>query len=286
MTGIPIDSMPPSTATAQASSVQASSVQASSVQGASMSAPAGHGQQKGSKKTLIGTGQAVGTQNDASESALVTADTGVRNKHSLRVVPNLRRFIATLRGVGLAAELSDVLLDKLRVGITEAATPAAALSSRLDLLDRYYGGFDDKQASSRRARMDRFFICKQGAPSSAATLLADLNGLLPELEGLEIERVGSGEGPLVVRSGDHAGIVDDVTAGHASDEETASISAIVAAVNVVLSHHNIRDRFLELRSDGKREAYFAAGVTEAVQLCNDGFLEDGNVDDVMAFGAW
>ena len=207
-----------------------------------------------------------------------------------------RVFLEALKKAGLLAELDEEEL--LRV--------ASELESnddegrRVEMLELYYSAASIAEASSRRVGADRFFLQRVGAPATAASLVGRLAALLPELERVELERIGGGDGPLVIRAGEHfSAVLDDyeeeTETGEFDEAEIelrrgavpmVTVRGLVRAMNVLLDRHEVRERLVSLRGDAEREVYVALGVSEAILLARAGYLEDDDAEDVMDLGAW
>lgn len=205
-----------------------------------------------------------------------------------------RAFADRLRRAGLLGELTDGLLEVLLERVDPRGDEQAR---RLDLLTLYYEGGGDAEVASRRARSDRWLLHQDGEPSNAHAIVRRLAALAPELGPVSLERIGTDDGPLVVRAGDHlSAVIDheddfdtgeiDLTELDADAGEMISVRGLVRALNVLLDRHQIRERWIGLASDGEREAFVALGVAEAMLLCRSGELEHASPEEVMEFAAW
>ena len=118
------------------------------------------------------------------------------------------RFVDALRDAGLLADLDA---DELLRVATELEDETGDEEARqVDLLEIYFAAGGDSAASATRVAADRYFIQRVGEPATAASLVARLAALAPELNDVALERFGGPEGPLVVRSGDdYSGVLDD-----------------------------------------------------------------------------
>ena len=124
--------------------------------------------------------------------------------------------------------------------------------------------------------------------------------LTPELGTVELDRIGGGDGPLVLKAGEHfSAVLDDYdeetdteeydlseAAQHQRGVTMVTVRGLVRALNVLLDRHDVRERLVSLRGDDEREVYVALGVAEAAQLARAGFLEDENAEDMMELAAW
>lgn len=186
-----------------------------------------------------------------------------------------------MKEAGLISELSDTLLMVLLERVDAKDDEDAR---RLDLLSLYYLGGDDDEVAARRRSIDRWFVHDERRPVNAHTIVGRLANLAPELGDVSLERIGSDDGPLVVRAGDHLSAVTDEDAEE--DEGYITVRGLVGALNVLLERNDIRERWVQLRGDGRREGFVALGVTEAMLLCRYDCLEEDDPERVMEFGAW
>lgn len=207
-----------------------------------------------------------------------------------------RAFLEGLRVAGLLRELDEEEL--LRVASELSATGADA--RRVELLELYYAAAGDAEACARRRQDDRYFLQRVGDPATAAGLVERLAALTPELTEVELERVGGGDGPLVIRSGESfSAVLDDYEEETDTDQFDLSeaqarkngvpmvtVRGLVRAINVLLDKNGIRERLVSLRGDDVREVYVQLGVTDAIRLAQQGYLEDEDAEDVMELGAW
>ncbi len=205
-----------------------------------------------------------------------------------------RAFVDRLRSAGLLTELSDGLLEVL---VDRVDPRSDAHARRLDMLALYYDGGGDAQTAKRRTHRDRWLLHRDGEPSNAHAIVHKLAALAPELGAVSLERIGTEDGPLVVRAGDHLSAVtdheDDVDTGEIDltglDQEGGemiSVRGLVRALNVLLDRCGVRERWVPLASDGEREAFVVLGVAEAMLLCQSGDLEHPSPEEVMEFAAW
>ena len=202
-------------------------------------------------------------------------------------------FVKSLRQVGLLAELSDGLLEVL----LESVEPKDEDGRRLDLLEMYYGAGGEQATAVRRVKADRFFIHHDSEAVTAHELVRRLSALMPEVGPIALERIGADDGPLVLRAKHHFSAVtdeyeDDLDTGEVDLTElepeavTITVRGLVRAMNVLLERNGVRERLVQLRSDGAREAYAAVGVSEAMGLCRARCLEDEDPERVMEDAAW
>ncbi len=202
-----------------------------------------------------------------------------------------RAFTERLRGAGLLGELTDGLLEVLLERVDPGGDEQAR---RLDLLSLYYEGSGDPEVAARRAAVDRWLLHRDGEAANAHAIVRRLASLAVELGPVGLERIGSVDGPLVVRAGEHLSAVTDgeedidADAGdpHAAEPETITVRGLVRALNVLLDRHQVRTRWVALASDGRREAFVTLGVAEAMLLCRSGDLEHASPEEVIEFAAW
>lgn len=199
-------------------------------------------------------------------------------------------FLDALQAAGLMSELDD---DEL-LRIASEAESSDQETRWVQLIETYYA------ADASRRGGDRYFTQRVGQPATAAGLVGRLAELLPELEGMALERIGGEEGPLVVRAGEHfCAVLDeheeemDTDQIDLSDLEDASrdvphvtVRGLVRSANVLLDRHGVRERMISLRGDLEVEMYVFLGITEAMPLANAGYLEDEDPEDVMELAAW
>lgn len=205
-----------------------------------------------------------------------------------------REYLEALKAAGLLAELDSEEL--LRIA-SEVEQPDQE-KRRVDMLEIYYAAAGVQESSERRREADRFFLQRVGQPATAAGLVERLAALAPELTGVELERIGGDDGPLVMRCGEHfAAVLDhfeeeldtDQIDLRTLDEGTVpmvTIRGLVHALNVLLDRHSVRERLVSLRGDDDREVYVRLDVTSAIALANAGHLEDVDLEDVMDLAAW
>lgn len=186
-------------------------------------------------------------------------------------------LVAGLQAAGMLRELSLSELDRITRTLPES-TPAAR---RMQLLEAYYSAASDAVAALRRRATDRWFIYNSADGIGAPQLVQRLLGVLPEIAGAHLERVGHAiHGTLVLRLGEHV---------CAMDEEHASVSVqeIVRAMNVLLERKGVRARLVGLLSDGMREAYIGLpSLSSALALVEADYLTAPDVETLMTLTAW
>ncbi len=200
-------------------------------------------------------------------------------------------FLAAMRGAELMTGADDGALAALSDGLSDAPEDA----QRLDLVEGYYDAAGDAEASGRRTDADRYFIFREGDRTNAHLVVQQLAALLPEIGMVSLERIGSEDGPLVIRAGEHLSAVTDINA-HLEDDEvdisaledddTVSVQALVTALNVLVGHCEVSERWVQLRGDGSREAYVATTLSRAIGLRSAGVLEEDDSELLIEFAGW
>lgn len=208
-------------------------------------------------------------------------------------------YLRALRAAGWLRELVDPQLDLLAGSVlatNEAGVTPDAETRRLDLVLAYYFTPDAEAAARRRAE-DRFFLHDVDEPSSAGDLVSRLVALTPELGSVTLERIGTDDGPLVLRAGDHLAAVTDpeeeedldtgqIDLSELEESTTITVRGLVRAVNVLLDRFGIRERLVPLQGDYRREAYGALPVAEAMALFRAGALDVAHAERLFEFAAW
>jgi len=195
-----------------------------------------------------------------------------------------RRFAQALRDAGLAAELE---LDALAPGGL-----ASAERRRLDLLAHYYTG----EAGDERRRADRFALFDDEERLDASAVVDRLRALGTEAPQARLDRIGSSDGPLVMRA---AGLVrpvvdeyeeametNEIDLRDLDERVTVSVRSLVRAFNGLLSALEVPWRFVDLPSDGGREAFVGISEAAAERLCALGCLEERDFDRVRDIAEW
>jgi hypothetical protein len=126
-----------------------------------------------------------------------------------------------------------------------------------------------------------------------------VTAVAPELARLRFERIGTDDGPLVLRIGEHICAVDegedddDVGPGEEQDVDLSALDGasvtvrnLVRAANVLLDREGVERRFILLRCDGRREAFCGLDLNRAMELCSLGLLEEKSASRLLEFGGW
>lgn len=197
--------------------------------------------------------------------------------------PGEAGLVAGLQAAGILRELSLSELDRIMRALPEAAAP----TRRLTLLEAYYGANTDAVAALRRRATDRWFMFSAGDTIGAPQLVQRLLGVLPEIAGAHLERVGGkapGQGTLVMRLGDHVCAVDEEQAGR---DASVSVQEVVRTMNVLLERKNVRARLVGLFGDGEREGYVGLpSLSSALALVESGYLTAPDIETLMSLTAW
>ncbi len=166
---------------------------------------------------------------------------------------------------------------------------------RMELLRLYYVESPQDGGEARRAA-DSFILHDSEQPESARQLVARIARLVPDVPAVSLERIGTDDGPLVIRSGP-----DTFSAVNESEEDldtdeidlseleaapTVAVRALFRAFNILLDRVDARDRFVLLCSDGTRECYARLSLADALSLCAAGHLDDDEDEAVLDLGAW
>lgn len=190
-------------------------------------------------------------------------------------------FVRLLHSAGLACELDTGQL----AAITSSLQQSRVDSRRLDILEEYYRGNEDASVASRRRRSDRFFLHNDYFSVSAHQLVSSLASLNPEIGAVQLQRIGTDDGPLVLRMGEHFSAVIDEEDEQA-EEQTVAVRALVRAFNSLMAKAGVGERLVPLVPDESRELY--VGVTEegAMTLLQGGCTEISAVAALREFASW
>jgi len=190
-------------------------------------------------------------------------------------------FVRLLHAAGLACELDVKQLPTLTADIEESRVD----SRRMDILELYYRGNGDASVASRRRGSDRFFMHNDYFSFNAHQLVASLATLNPELASVSLQRIGTSDGPLVLRAGENFSAVIDEDDEDASPG-TVAVRALVRALNALLAKLRVDERLVPLVPDESRELY--VGVTEdgAMTLLQGGCMELSAVAALREFASW
>lgn len=190
-------------------------------------------------------------------------------------------FVQLLHTAGLASELDTDQLALIAATIEESRVD----SRRMDILELYYRGSEDASVALRRRGTDRFFVHNADFSVNAHQLVASLTDLNPEIAPVNLQRIGSDDGPLVLRAGENFSAVTDDD-DEASDVGTVAVRALVRALNALLAKAGVGQRLVPLVPDESRELYL--GVTEegAMTLLQGGCTELSAVAALREFASW
>jgi hypothetical protein len=190
-------------------------------------------------------------------------------------------FVRVLNAAGLACELDTRQLSMITSNLEESRIDPR----RLDILGLYYRGNDDASVASRRRKGDRFFMHNDYFSVNAHQLVSSLANLNPEIAPVELQRIGTDEGPLVLRAGEHFSAVTDEDDEDA-ETGTVAVRALVRALNSLLAKAEVGERLIPLVPDESRELY--VGVTEegAMTLLQGGCTELSAAAALREFASW
>jgi hypothetical protein len=190
-------------------------------------------------------------------------------------------FVRLLNAAGLACELDAKQLSSIASNLEESRVD----SRRMDILGLYYRGNDDASVAARRRSSDRFFMHNDYFSVNAHQLVSSLASLNPEIAPVKLQRIGTDEGPLVLRAGEHFSAITDEDDEDA-ESGTVAVRALVRALNALLAKAEVSERLVPLVPDESRELY--VGVTEegAMTLLQGGCTELSAVAALREFASW
>jgi hypothetical protein len=190
-------------------------------------------------------------------------------------------FVRVLNAAGLACELDTKQLSAIASNLDESRVN----SRRMDILGLYYRGNDDASVAARRRSTDRFFMHNDYFSVNAHQLVSSLANLNPEIAAVKLQRIGTDEGPLVLRAGEHFSAITDEDDEDA-ETGTVAVRALVRALNALLAKAAVSERLVPLVPDDSRELY--VGVTEegAMTLLQGGCTELSAVAALREFASW
>lgn len=211
-------------------------------------------------------------------------------------------YFETLRGAGLLPDLMGEELLRTIAIARAGSKPEKSAGFRMDVLQAHYAAAGDRRVSESRRQVDRFFSYDEDEPTTASQLLGRIAALTPELSGVALERIGDGpDATFILRAGeDIAALLDDyeesldtgevdiraLDADGPRPSAMVTIRGLMGAINVLLARREVRERFVPLRSDARREVYVAVPLTEAIELVRADLLEEVSAEDVMELGNW
>lgn len=190
-------------------------------------------------------------------------------------------FVRLLHSAGLACELDAGQLSAIASNLEDSRID----SRRMDILEIYYRGGDDASAALRRRSSDRFFMHNDHFSVSAHQLVEALANVNPEVAPVELQRIGTDDGPLVLRAGEHFSAVTDEDDENA-EQGTVAVRALVRALNALLAKAEVSERLVPLVPGESRELY--VGVTEegAMTLLQGGCTELSAAAAIREFASW
>lgn len=204
-----------------------------------------------------------------------------------QIHPDWRYFLNVLHEANMATELHPSSLP-LRLGSRAELAPDVV--SIATLLDDYYRGDGYSELASRRMRLDRCLVHRDGEPTSARKIVSRLRVLAPELgplallEGTNrfVLRTVGFEAPLPAR-----GIYTHSlpVGGTTFVRRSITVAALVGAANELLAAVRASHRFLPLDGIDGIEMYLA--VTEdAAETLERVHLFEAPLTDLSSFAAW
>jgi hypothetical protein len=190
-------------------------------------------------------------------------------------------FVRVLNAAGLARELDETQLSTITANLEESRVDCR----RMDILGLYYRGNDDASVAARRRGSDRFFMHNDYFSVNAHQLVSSLANLNPEIASVKLQRIGTDEGPLVLRAGEHFSAISDED-DEDDERGTVAVRALVRALNSLLAKAEVSERLVPLVPDEARELY--VGVTEAgaMTLLQGGCTELSAVAALREFASW
>ncbi len=202
-------------------------------------------------------------------------------------------FISALRDVGLLGDLNDGLLNALLERLPPTHDEDVR---RTELMRLYYVEAPSDGGVARRTK-DRLLLHDAESGDSAREIVRRLVECSPEVGALSLERIGTDDGPLVLRtrSDTFSAVLeaddDDLDTGQIDLSEldaspTVAVQALVRAVNILLDREDVRERFVLLCCDGRRECYVRVSLADALALCTAGHLASDEDEAVLDLGAW
>ncbi|MBT8468344.1 MAG: hypothetical protein KJN97_06305 [Deltaproteobacteria bacterium] len=190
-------------------------------------------------------------------------------------------FVRLLRDAGLASELD---VDQLE-GIASNLEDSGIDTRRMDMLELYYRGNDDTSIALRRRSSDRFFMHNDYFSVNAHQVVASLASLNPEVAPVELQRIGTDDGPLVLRAGEHFSAVADDDDEEA-EQGTVAVRALVRSLNVLLDKAGVAERLISLVPDVSRELYVGVTQEGAMTLLKGGCTELSVPAALREFAGW
>lgn len=180
-------------------------------------------------------------------------------------------FVSALQAAGALGDFSEAELRR----VLDDEQPNC--TGKLNLLCHYYGIGAGSAKGLERRKVDRFFLYRSSLPVAASSVVDAVAQLCPELEKLELTKLGDGE--RLLRTANQFAPIE-------ANAPDVALERIFSCVNSLLARNGVVERFVRLQSDDGREAYIATNVTAALNLCQADILEHDKPEDVMALGQW
>ncbi|MEZ4288674.1 MAG: hypothetical protein R3A47_11170 [Polyangiales bacterium] len=193
-----------------------------------------------------------------------------------------RSFLRVLRSIGLANDLDETLAAELAADIDATDVD----QRRIKVLMRYYRAAGDSERARERMRRDRFFLHRATDRVTAHELVSRLAELTEELPLAKLQRIGSDDGPLVLRAGDDFSAIHDDELDELQSEDTVAVNGIVQAFNSLIARSNLPFRFLPLLGTDEFEPYVALQRDAMIVMANAGCLERWGLDALNEFALW
>jgi len=190
-------------------------------------------------------------------------------------------FVSLLNAAGLACELDPPELAVIASNVSEERVD----SRRMDILELYYGGNEDPSVASRRCASDRFFVHHDHFSVTAHQIVSTLANLNSEIAPVKLQRIGTDDGPLVLRAGEHFSAVTDEEDDN-GESGTVAVRALVRALNALLAKAGVDERLVPLVPDDVRELYVGVAEEGAMTLLQGGCTEIAVVQALREFASW
>lgn len=197
-----------------------------------------------------------------------------------------RHVLSVFHGAGLLNELGPDGLFRI-LGPGARGAPDVDIFARI--LDHYYRGLGDAHRGIRRRRTDRYVALQDGDQATAESWLAQLRAASPELGSPRLERGSSPIEAVIL----HACVAQvPLSASDMSMVEhgglparSASLGALVSAVNALLEVQGAWRRFVPLDGPDGLEAYLCVDPVAARQLDALGLFAE-SLDELSELTGW
>lgn len=197
-----------------------------------------------------------------------------------------QHVLGVFHGAGLLGELDGG--EMLRV-LGPGGRGALDVDVFARLLDDYYRGLGDARRGTRRRRTDRYVALRAGDPATAESWLAQLRDTAPELGALRLERGASPLAPVTLHACSAQVALSPSDIGMVAPEgrpaRSASLGALVSAMNGLLEARGAWRRFVPLDGPDGLEAYLCLDPIAARQLDGLGLFAD-SLDRLCDLTGW